>query len=78
MGCPLHSEKEPWHFAQPVPKLSIRIDIEYLKSLILYGYQGRNSTCTYIGHLTSRRTKCGKFDEIYCVDAEHMLTLYRA
>ncbi|KAH8684403.1 hypothetical protein BGZ60DRAFT_165405 [Tricladium varicosporioides] len=39
--------------------MSLRIDLEYLKSLVKQGFQGQRSVCTYIGHRTSRRKLCG-------------------
>jgi hypothetical protein len=73
MGCSLNSNTETWHFAKPLPQLSNRIDIEYLKALVTQGYQGKKSTCTYIGHSTSTRKKCGMYIlYIYSAYAKHI------
>ena len=72
MGCSLYSEREPWHFAQTIPRLSIQVDIVYLKALIHNGFQGYNTTCTYVGHSMERRTYCS-MRGVYCTYAQYIL-----
>jgi predicted aconitase len=43
------------------PAATARVDIDYLKSIVEYGVQPIRDTCTYVGHMTERRTKCGKY-----------------
>jgi hypothetical protein len=73
IGCSLNSIQEPWHFCKPLPKLSNRVDIEYLKALIRQGYQGKRDTCIYVGHSTDTRKKCGLYiQSIYCAYADYI------
>jgi hypothetical protein len=74
MGCSLNSNQEPWHFCKPLPKLSNRVDLEYLKALVKQGYQGKKDVCIYVGHSTNTRKKYGKFMRAY---VRHMLIIYR-
>ena len=66
MGCSLNSNTEPWHFCKPLPKLSNRVDLEYLKALVAQGYQGKKGVCTYIGHSTTTRKMCGMYNLNIC------------
>jgi len=73
IGCSLNCIQEPWHFCKPLPKLSNRVDIEYLQAPIRQGYQGKKDTCIYIGHSTDTRKKCGKYiQSIYSTYADHV------
>lgn len=66
IGCSLNSIQEPWHFCKPLPNISNRIDVEYMKALIRQGYQGEKETCIYIGHSTETRRKCGQYTLSIC------------
>jgi hypothetical protein len=66
VGCPLNSNLEPWHRATAIPRLTIRIDLEYFKSLVQYGYCEKKQSCTYIGQTSSRQTFCGKHKPYRC------------
>lgn len=61
IGCPLSSDTEPWHSAQPIPLLTSRIDINYLTALVENGHQPVRTTCTYVGHTNERKPKCGMY-----------------
>ena len=62
LGCPLLSEIENWHYAQPItPNLS-RIDSVYLRLIVEHGGSlNAQSTCTYIGHTIAKRDFCRMF-----------------
>ena len=61
IGCPNNSDIEPWHYAQSIPIHSSRIDILYLEALVTHGVRPVQDTCTYIGHPTERKPRCGKY-----------------
>jgi hypothetical protein len=63
IGCPNNSDHEPWHTAQSIPATTSRLDLNHLRTLIYQGQNLNQNTCTYVGQVTERRTKCGKLSK---------------
>ena len=62
LGCPLLSEVENWHYAQPITPNLARIDAAYLRVLVEHGGSSNaQSTCTYIGLTKGKRESCRMF-----------------
>lgn len=69
IGCPLNSDTEPWHRAQPVHRHASRIDIEYLKNLVGRSQTAEQTECYWVRPATSRTKFCGMYHEY----VKHML-----